>query len=352
MKSITIAGRQIGEAYPPFIIAELSANHNGSLERGLETIRMAKKMGADAVKFQTYTADSMTLDSEEPDFMISGGLWDGYNLYKLYQEAHTPFEWHKQLFELASNLNIICFSTPFDEKAVDFLEDLNTPAYKIASFEAVDLPLIKYAASTGKPMIISTGMASLDEIEEAVDTAQQSGCNELALLHCISAYPAPASESNLKTIPDIVKRFNVVTGLSDHTLGTAVSVSSISLGAALIEKHFILSRNDIGPDSSFSLEPAELKKLCEDSKTAWLALGHVNYEKTSSEIDNVKFRRSIYAVTNIARGETLTTQNIKRIRPGFGLAPKYYEQLVGKVAAKDIPAGTPMSEDLVIDGIR
>lgn len=340
-------GRKIGEGNPPFIIAELSANHNGSIEKAIDTIKMAKRMGADAIKLQTYTADTMTIDSSAPDFMIRGGLWDGYNLYQLYVEAHTPIEWHKTLFDTARDAGLICFSTPFDERAVDILEDLNAPAYKVASFEAVDIPLIKYIAATGKPMIISTGMANLDEIGEAVSAARDNGCRDLCLLHCISAYPAPASEANLRTVRDLAEKFDVVSGLSDHTLGTAVAVSSVSLGAAIIEKHVTMSRQDKGPDSSFSLEPEELKTLCEDARTAWLALGSVSYERADSERDNVKFRRSIYVVSDIPKGERLTRENVRRIRPGYGIAPKYYDQVLGKRAAVDLDAGTPLSFDMI-----
>jgi pseudaminic acid synthase len=349
MKTIKIADRSIGADFPPFVIAELSANHNGKLDRAIEIIKMVKHAGADAVKLQTYTANTMTIDCDNDDFRINGGLWDGYNLYQLYKEAHTPLEWHKQLFDTARELDLLCFSTPFDEEGVDLLEDLNAPAYKVASFEAIDLPLIKYISQTGKPMIISTGMANQNEISEAVETARSSGCNDLVLLHCISAYPAPANEANLKTIPDLAKRFGVLAGLSDHTLGTAVAVSSVALGAVAIEKHVTLSRQDKGPDSEFSLEPDELARLCKDIKTAWEALGCKNYERTSSEKDNAKFRRSIYAVADIRAGETLTSENIRRIRPGFGLPPKHFEELLGSTAKNVIRRGTPLSWDLIVD---
>ncbi|MFK5893085.1 MAG: pseudaminic acid synthase, partial [Pseudomonadota bacterium] len=278
-KEIIIADRKIGNNYPPYIIAEMSANHNGDIKRAFETIEMAKKMGADAVKIQSYTADTITIDCDNDEFMIKGGLWDGYNLYRLYEWAQTPFEWHKPLFDHARKIELTLFSTPFDETAVDLLEDLNAPAYKIASFEAIDLPLIKYVAETGKPMIISTGMANLEEITEAVETARENGCQQLVLLHCISSYPAPAEQSNLKTIVDLRERFSVVSGLSDHTLGTTVSVAGVALGASVIEKHVTISRADKGPDSEFSLEPDELMKLCQDSRTAWSSLGEVGYER-------------------------------------------------------------------------
>ena len=342
-QEISIAGRKIGEKYPPYIIAELSANHNGKLERALQMIEMAKSCGADAVKIQTYTADTLTIDCDKEDFQIHGGLWDGYKLYDLYKWAQTPFEWHQAIFEYARKIGITIFSTPFDETAVDLLEDLNAPAYKIASFEAVDLPLIKYVAQMGKPMIISTGMASLEEITEAVEGAREAGCNDLVLLHCISSYPAPVDQSNLWTLQDLAKRFNVIAGLSDHTLGTTVSIASVAVGACIIEKHVTLSRLDKGPDSSFSLEPVELEHLCKESKNAWLALGNVGYERKPAEEASVKFRRSIYVVSDIKAGEILTKQHIQRIRPGYGLPPKYFDQLLGRKVVCDIERGTPMS---------
>ncbi len=344
---VVIAGRKIGPAYPPYIIAEMSANHNGKIERALQTIDMAKAMGADAIKMQSYTADTITIDCDNKDFQIEGGLWDGYNLYRLYEWAQTPFEWHKPLFEHARKADITLFSTPFDETAVDLLEDLNAPAYKIASFEAIDLPLIKYVAQTKKPMIISTGMANLEEIGEAVQTARENGCEQLVLLHCISSYPAPIEQSNLRTIADISERFGVVSGLSDHTLGTTVSVASVALGASVIEKHVTISRKDKGPDSDFSLEPEELRKLCIESKDAWLALGVSGYERKAAEEANIKFRRSIYIVKDMEKGEVFTTDNIRRIRPGFGLAPKYYEEILGKVVTSDVKKGTALTNDLV-----
>ena len=341
-KEIVIVGRKIGSKFPPYVIAEVSANHNGSIDRALQTIEMAKVQGADAVKIQTYTADTMTIESKAEDFQIHGGLWDGYSLYQLYQEAHTPYEWHKSLFDHARKIDITLFSTPFDETAVDLLEDLNTPAYKIASFEAIDLPLIKYVAQTGKPMIISTGMANLEEISEAVTTARENGCSELVLLHCISSYPAPVEQSNLKTIPDLTERFGVVAGLSDHTMGTTVAVASVALGACVIEKHVTLSRDEKGPDSEFSLEPQELSSLCVDAKKAWSALGQAGYERKPAEKPNLVFRRSIYVVKNIKAGEKFTKENIRRIRPGFGLPPKHYEQLIGKVARDTLSQGTAL----------
>ncbi|STO57031.1 pseudaminic acid synthase [Grimontia hollisae] len=344
---ITINGRKIGPEHKPYIIAEMSANHNGSIERAFQTIEMAKRAGADAIKMQSYTADTITLNCDSEAFQIKGGLWDGRTLYDLYQEAHTPFEWHKPLFEKAREVGITLFSTPFDFTAVDLLEDLNVPAYKIASFEAVDLPLIRYVAQTGKPMIISTGMANNEEIAEAVVTARDNGCQQLVLLHCISAYPAPASQSHLRTIPDLAKRFGVIGGLSDHTLGTTVSVAAIALGASVIEKHVTLSRNEPGPDATFSLEPDELATLCKETETAWQALGQAGYQLKDAEKGNVQFRRSLYVVQNIKKGETLTAQNVRSIRPGLGLAPKHFDAVMGKIARHDIPRGTALSWDLI-----
>ena len=343
MQLIEIDGRKIGAGAPPYIIAELSANHNGDLERALRTIEMAKNMGADAIKLQTYSADTMTIDCEKDDFQIRGGLWDGFNLYRLYDWAHTPFEWHKVIFEHARKHQITCFSTPFDETALDLLEDLNAPAYKIASFEIIDLALVKYVAQTNKPMIISTGMANLDEITEAVETARQNGCKSLILLHCISGYPAPANQSNLLTIPDMASRYNVVPGLSDHTLGTTVSIAAVALGACVIEKHVTLSRKDKGADSEFSLEPSELKTLCDDTKVAWHSLGRAGYERKPVEEENIRFRRSIYVVENINVGDLFTTENTRRIRPGFGLPPKYINEVIGKKAKINIERGTALS---------
>ena len=348
MKSINIAGRKIGAKYRPYIIAELSANHNGSIDRALKTVEMAHSCGADAIKLQTYSADTMTIDSDAEDFQIHGGLWDGYTLYELYKWAHTPFEWHKQLFDHASKLGITCFSTPFDETAVDLLEDLNAPAYKIASFEAIDLPLIRYVAQTGKPMIISTGMANLDEITEAVETAKEAGCKELVLLHCVSGYPVTAEQSDLMTIPDLANRFDVVVGLSDHSMGTTVSVAGVALGASVIEKHVTLSRADKGPDSEFSLEPDELRELTNDTFQAWKALGKVNYNCKKVEEESIKHRRSIYAVEDIKAGQIFSNKNIRRIRPGLGLLPKYYDEVLGAAASVDINKGEPLSWEHIL----
>lgn len=342
--SISIAGRRIAVDAPPYVIAELSANHNGRLETALKIIEEAKKAGADAIKLQTYTADTITLDCDSEEFQIRGGLWDGKTLYQLYQEAHMPWEWHKPLFEHARKHEITIFSSPFDNTAVDLLENLNAPAYKIASFEAVDLPLIKYVASTGKPMIISTGMADAEEIQEAIEAAREGGCKELAILHCVSGYPAPAEDYNLRTIPDMMQRFGLVTGLSDHTLDNTTAIASVVLGASIIEKHFTLDRNGGGPDDSFSLEPAELMALCRDSKTAWAALGKVDYGRKSSEQGNVKFRRSLYFVKDLKAGDVITEDAVRSVRPGFGLPPKNLEKIIGKKAACNIAANTATSQ--------
>ena len=341
--SISIDGRVVGPDYSPYIIAELSANHNGNLETALKIIEEAKKAGADAVKLQTYTADTITLDCDSEEFQIRGGLWDGKTLYQLYQEAHMPWEWHKPLFEYAHKLGITIFSSPFDNTAVDLLEDLNAPAYKIASFEAVDLPLIKYVASTGKPMIISTGMADAEEIQEAIDAAYEGGCKELAILHCVSGYPAPAEDYNLCTIPDMMQRFGLVTGLSDHTLDNTTAIASVVMGASIIEKHFTLDRSGGGPDDSFSLEPAELAALCRDSKTAWAALGKVDYGRKSSEQGNSKFRRSLYFVKNLKAGDVITECAVRSVRPGFGLEPKHLDKIIGQRVTQDVGINTPVS---------
>ena len=340
MNEVIIDGQTIGIKHKPYVIAELSANHNGSIDKALKTMEMAARMGASAIKLQTYTADTMTIDCDNEDFIITGGLWDGYRLYDLYKKAHTPYEWHDELFKKGEELGITVFSTPFDETAVELLESLNAPAYKIASFEAIDLPLIKRVAETGKPVIISTGMANLEEITEAVKTARENGCNELVLLHCISSYPCPIEQANLATIADIATRFDCVVGLSDHTMGTVVSVASIAFGACVIEKHVTLSRDDKGPDSAFSLEPEELKTLCEDTEAAWKAIGAAGYERKQAEEANVCFRRSIYFVKDIAAGEVVTEAHIRRIRPGFGLAPKFYDGILGKKVLLDIQRGT------------
>lgn len=348
MTTINIDGREIGPDQPPYIIAELSANHNGSIDTALKIIEEAKQAGADAIKLQTYRPDTITLNSDLPDFQITDGLWKGRTLYELYEWAHTPWEWHQTLFEHARKLGITIFSSPFDTTAVDLLEELGAPAYKIASFEAVDLPLIEYVAKTGKPMIISTGMADAEEIQEAIDAARGAGCKELAILQCVSGYPAPAEDYNLRTIPDMIERFGLVTGLSDHTLDNTTAVTSVALGASLIEKHFTLDRNGGGPDDSFSLEPEELAALCRDSKTAWQALGKVDYGRKSSEQGNVQFRRSLYFVKDLKAGDVITEDAVRSVRPGFGLSPKYLEDVLLKRVEKDVRKNTPVTKDSLI----
>ncbi len=349
MMNLMIAGRKIGVDYPPYVIAEMSANHNGNIETAFAIIQQAKISGADAVKLQTYRPDTITLDSDNDEFRIETGLWAGRTLYDLYSEAYMPWEWHKPIFDRAKALGITVFSSPFDRTAVDLLEDLNVPAYKIASFEAIDLPLIKYVASTGKPMIISTGMANFEEIQEAVDAARSGGCKELALLRCVSGYPAPASDYNLRTIPDMRQQFGVTVGLSDHTLDNTTAIASVALGATIIEKHFTLDRSGGGPDDSFSLEPPEFARLCEGARTAWEALGSIDYGRKSSEIGNVKFRRSLYFTKDISEGELIAEDAIRSVRPGFGLPPKYFDKVVGCRAKRDIKAQTPVSFDAVGD---
>jgi len=342
-----IDGRQIGEGCAPYIIAEMSANHNGDIDAAFKIIDMAKQAGADALKMQTYTPDTLTIDSDLPDFQLIDGLWANNNLYQLYAKAYTPWDWHKPLFEYANNLGITIFSSPFDSTAVDLLEDLNAPAYKIASFEAVDLPLIKYAASTGKPMIISTGMANEEEIQEAIDAAKSAGCNNLVVLHCVSGYPAPAEDYNLATLTDMHQRYGLPVGLSDHTLDNTTAIASVVLGACVIEKHVTLDRNGGGPDDSFSLELCELTALCSGVKTAWQALGKVNYARKSSEQGSVKFRRSLYFVEDVKAGEYITSSNVRSIRPGYGLPPKHYEDVLGKRLKVTVKRGTPISWDLL-----
>lgn len=345
--AMKIAQRSIGTGFPPYVIAELSANHNGDIDRARSIIDSAKAAGADAVKIQTYRPDTITLDCDTEEFTVRGGLWDGRTLYDLYREAHMPWEWHAPLFEHARKRGITIFSSPFDTTAIDLLEDLNAPAYKIASFEAVDLPLIKYAATTGKPMIISTVMADADEIQEAIDAAREGGCKELAILHCVSGYPAPASDYNLRTIPDMLRRFGVVTGLSDHTLDNTTAIASIAMGAAIIEKHFTLDRSGGGPDDSFSLEPHELEALCRDCNTAWHALGRIDYGIKPSESANVKFRRSLYFVKDLAAGQAITPESVRSVRPGFGLAPKQLDLIIGKRVTRDVAANSAVSWDVI-----
>jgi len=347
MKEISINNRKIGQKYPPYVIAEMSANHNGDINNAYKIIDMAKASGANAVKLQTYTPDTLTIDSDLPDFQLTEGLWAGQSLYDLYKSAYMPWEWHKPLFDYAKKVGITIFSSPFDNTAVDLLEDLNTPAYKIASFEAVDLTLIKYVAQTGKPMIISTGMADSEEIQEAIESAREGGCKELAILHCVSGYPAPSKDYNLRTIVDMQKKFGLVIGLSDHTVDNTTAIASIALGASIIEKHITLDRNGGSPDDSFSLEFEELKDLCIDSKTAWESLGIVDYNHKSSDIGNVKFRRSLYFVKDIKKGEIITEKHVRSIRPGYGLATKFERQLLGRTVKVDVKRGTATSWKLI-----
>ena len=344
-----IDGRPIGAGQPPYVIAEVSGNHNGDIGRALQIIEASKAAGADAVKIQTYTPDTMTIDCADEDFQVKGGLWDGRSLYDLYAWAHTPWEWHQALLDKARELGITLFSTPFDESAVDFLESLDMAAYKIASFEAIDLPLIEKVAATGKPMIVSTGMASLDEIEEAVSAARDAGCRELALLHCVSGYPTPPDEANLRTITDLGRRFGVVVGLSDHSLGIGVAVASVSLGAALIEKHVTVRRADGGPDAAFSLEPRELEDLCTGCRDAFRALGGASYERKPSEEKSMVFRRSLYVVEDMEKGAPFTECNLRRIRPGYGLAPKHYPEMLGRRAKRAIKRGEALDWPMVDD---
>jgi pseudaminic acid synthase len=344
----SIEGRQIGAEFPPYLVAELSANHNGSIDKALELISVAKRAGADAIKIQTYRPDTITIDASSPDFTISEGLWAGRTLYSLYEWAHTPWEWHPRLFTAARREGITLFSSPFDRTAVDFLEDQGCPAYKIASFEAVDTQLIKYVASTRKPMIISTGLASAEEICQAVEAAQSNGCSQLALLHCVSSYPAPAAEYNLRTIADMADRFGVTVGLSDHTLDNATAIAAVALGASVVEKHFTMDRNAGGPDDSFSLLPGELAALCRDARTAWEALGKVDYSQKPSEAANIKFRRSLYFVRDLAPGEVISEDAIRSVRPGYGVTPANWERVVGRRVRKATMRNTPVKlEDLM-----
>ena len=344
---VVIDGRKIGRSEPPYVIAELSANHNGNLETALKIIGEAKKAGAAAVKLQTYRPDTITLNVDRPEFHIKGGLWDGRSLYELYEEAHTPWEWHQQLFDHARKLGITIFSSPFDNTAVDLLESLGAPAFTIASFEAIDLPLIRYVASKGKPMIISTGMADEAEIQEAVDAAREAGCRDLILLHCVSGYPAASSEYNLRTITDMQQRYGGLVGLSDHTLNNTTAVTSVALGACVIEKHLTLDRNGGGPDDSFSMEPKDLVALCRDTKIAWEALGNVDYGRKASERGNAQFRRSLYFVKTLAAGETITEDAVRSVRPGYGLAPKYLPDVIGKKVAANVQYGAPVTLDVL-----
>lgn len=340
---ISIAGRKIGPGHPPYIICELSANHGGHLQRALELLDAAAATGADAVKIQTYTADTLTIEHDGADFRINGGLWNGYTLYDLYREAYTPYDWHPALMERARQLGITLFSTPFDGTAVDLLRSLNVPAYKIASFEVIDLPFVARVAREGKPMIVSTGLSSFEEIGEAVDAVRREGLTELILLHCVSTYPARYENANLRTVGDIAKSFDVVAGLSDHTPGTACAVAAVALGANVIEKHFTLRRADGGPDLAFSLEPDEFRRLVEDCRNAWLSIGDVDYSRSEEELGNRTFRRSLYVVADVAAGEQFTEHNIRSIRPGFGLSPKHISEVIGRRASRSLKRGQALS---------
>jgi pseudaminic acid synthase len=347
-RDFKISGRPIGQSHAPFVIAEMSGNHNHSLERALEIVETAARTGAAALKIQTYTPDTMTLDLDQGEFHIGdpSSPWAGTSLYKLYADAHTPWEWHKPIFDRARDLGIIAFSTPFDETAVDFLESLDAPAYKIASFENTDIPLIRKVASTGKPMIISTGMASLAELDESVRAARDGGCRDLVLLKCTSTYPATPESTNIRTIPHLRQLFNCEVGISDHTMGTGVAIASVALGATVIEKHFTLRRSDGGVDSTFSMEPGEMASLVIDSERAWQALGEVKYGPTTAEIKSLGFRRSLYVVEDMTAGDLFTKQNLRAIRPGNGLQPKYYDRVLGRAVKTDVKRGTPLSWDL------
>ena len=349
MKDISIAQRFIGKNYQPFIVAEMSGNHNQSLERALKLVEAAANAGVHALKLQTYTADTMTLNLDEGEFFINdpNSLWHGSSLYQLYQQAHTPWEWHQPIFDKCKELGIIGFSTPFDATAVDFLESLNVPCYKIASFENTDLPLIRKVASTGKPMVISTGMATIAELDETVCTAFEAGCQAVILLKCTSTYPASPKDTNILTIPHLRDLFNVQIGLSDHTMGVGVSVASVALGATFIEKHFTLSRADGGVDSAFSMEPTEMKQLVTETKHAWQALGQVSYGPTKAEKNSLAFRRSLYAINDIKAGDVFNSKNIGSIRPGYGLPTKYFDKIIGRTAVTDIKKGTPITWNLI-----
>jgi len=352
MKTISIAGRTIGRGHPPYVIAEMSGNHNGDIERAFALIDAARAAGADAVKLQTYTADTMTIDHHGPGFDIHGGLWGGRSLYELYQEATTPWEWHSALFEHARRKGIAIFSTPFDPTAVEFLDRLAAPAFKIASFELVDLPLIELCARTGKPLIMSTGMANETEITEALETAQGAGNDQIVLLHCVSGYPTPIADSNIARITRLAERFDVAIGLSDHTPGVTVPIAATALGACVIEKHFTLRRADGGPDAAFSLEPEELRQLVEGVRGAWEALGDGAEKVEPSEAVSLQYRRSLYVVADIPAGGEITPDNVRSIRPGFGLAPKEAKRILGARAARPLKRGTPLDWSMIEGGPR
>ena len=344
---ITINGRDIGPAYPPYVIAEMSGNHNGDLSRALAIVDAAKAAGADALKMQTYTPDTITIDFDGPGFTIVGTAWEGRTLHDLYDEAHTPWDWHKPIFDKARSLGIPVFSSPFDFTAVDFLESLGAPAYKIASFEAVDIPLIEKAASTGKPVIISTGLANLEEIGEAIAAARKAGGHDPAILHCISTYPTKYEDCNLAVLPLLAKKFGTVVGFSDHTNGTSAAVAAVALGASIIEKHLTMSRADGGPDAAFSLEPAEFKVMVADCRAAFAARGHGRFERPAAEDGLLVFRRSLYVVEDVAAGELFTARNVRSIRPGYGLPPKHLPEILGRPALCNLTRGTPLSWDAV-----
>jgi pseudaminic acid synthase len=342
-----VANRSIGKGYKPFIIAEVSANHGGSIQRAKETILAAKSSGADAVKIQTYTPDTMTLDSEKNDFLINDGLWKGYNLYQLYQEAYMPFEWHKELFEFAKLQGILLFSTPFDETAVDLLHSLDVPAFKIASFEITDLPLIEYAASKGKPLFMSTGMSNQDEIGDALECCYKNGNRDILLFHCISNYPADLRTSHIGDMSYIAKHFKVEVGLSDHTTSNLASILAVAKGASAIEKHFKLDEKDCGPDASFSILPDQLKSLCDDCESAFEAIKSNELRRDPIELNNKKFRRSLYFINDLTKGKIITKDDIKRVRPGFGLEPKYFDWVVGQKVSADVGFGDAVTLDVL-----
>jgi pseudaminic acid synthase len=339
---------EIDEQSPVFIIAELSANHNGSLATAKETIRAAKRAGANCIKLQTYTADTITINSSKDDFLIKGTIWDGQNLYNLYQQAYTPWEWHKELFDVAKEEGLVCFSSPFDKTAVDFLETLDTPAYKIASFEITDIPLIEYVASKGKPVIISTGIAELADIEMAVDACKRMGNTRIALLKCTSSYPAPIEEANISMIKDLADRFGVIAGLSDHTMGATVPIVATVLGAKIIEKHFILDRSVGGPDASFSMNEVEFSEMVKSIREAESAIGIVDYTLTDKQLKGKEFSRSLYIVEDMKKGDVINEQNVRSIRPGFGLHPKFYSQILGKQIKADLEKGARLSIDDIL----
>ena len=351
-KSIRIDNCSIGPEHPPYIVAEMSANHNGDIERAYRILDAVKAAGANAVKIQTYRADTITINHSAPEFIVKGGLWDGRQLYDLYEEAYTPWDWHGPIFDYAKKIGLTIFSSPFDPTAVDLLESFDAPAYKIASPELIDLPLIKYVARTGKPIIMSTGMANLEEISEAIEAARSVGAEDIVVLHCTSAYPTDPKESNLATMAEIADRFDVLTGLSDHTPGITVPAIAIALGANLIEKHFTLARSDGGVDSAFSLEPAELAELVQTARIAQVAVGHASFEPTTSEKKILKMRRSLYVVSPISKGEEFTASNIRSIRPGLGMKPKYFEQILGRRASRNLQFGEPLQPSMIDGGLE